>query len=72
MDEEIRRGKYQHYKGNFYFVIDTAKHTETKEELVLYRSQDDLILWARPKRMFLENVVVNGKEVPRFRFISYS
>lgn len=62
-------GKYQHHKGDFYEVIGVAKHTETAEELVVYRSIKDNGLWARPKRMFLEDVMVNGKEVPRFKYL---
>ncbi len=73
--EEIKPGKYQHYKGKFYEVIGTARHSETLEELVIYRALYESeefgknALWARPKKMFLETVTVDGKEVPRFRLI---
>jgi len=73
---EVKLGKYQHYKGKMYEVIGVARHSETLEELVVYRALYDSeefgknALWVRPKKMFLENVVVNGKEVPRFKFIS--
>jgi len=72
---EIKPGKYQHYKGQFYQVIGTAHHSETKEKLVVYRalydSQEfgDQALWVRPKKMFLEKVNINGEEKPRFKFI---
>ncbi len=72
--EEVRLGKYQHYKGKLYEVIGVARHSETLEELVVYRALYDSkefgknALWVRPKKMFLENVVVDGKEVPRFKF----
>ena len=72
---EVKLGKYQHYKGKFYEVIGTARHSETLEELVIYRALYDSeefgknALWARPKKMFLESVTVDGKEVPRFRFV---
>ncbi len=61
--------KYQHYKGNFYRVIGVVKHSETLEEMVLYETLYDNPngkLWVRPKKMFLENVTVNGKTIPRF------
>lgn len=72
---ETRAGKYQHYKGNFYEVIGIARHSETLEELVVYRALYESkefgrnAIWVRPKKMFLETVVFNGKEVPRFRFV---
>jgi len=67
---EIKLGRYQHFKGKFYEVIGTAKHSETKEELVVYRAlYGDRELWVRPKNMFLENVEVDGKTVPRFRYV---
>ncbi|MBU2523458.1 MAG: DUF1653 domain-containing protein [Nanoarchaeota archaeon] len=75
MTEEIKLGKYQHVKGKFYEAIGVAKHSETKEELVLYRALYDSpefgpnALWARPKAMFLENVQKDGKTVPRFKYI---
>jgi hypothetical protein len=67
------QGKYIHYKGKPYEVIGVARHSETREELVVYRALyhsdefGDNSLWVRPKAMFLENVVVDGVEVPRFR-----
>jgi hypothetical protein len=73
--EEVKLGKYQHWKGKMYEVIGVARHSETLEELVVYRALYDSkefgknSLWVRPKKMFLENIVVNGKEVPRFKFI---
>jgi hypothetical protein len=67
---EIKPGKYQHFKGKFYEVIGIAKHSETMEELVVYRAlYGDRELWVRPKNMFLESVEVDGKTVPRFRHV---
>ena len=63
----MKLGKYKHYKGNIYEVIGVAKHSETLEELVVYRDKDNM--WVRPKKMFLEKVNVDGKEVLRFEFI---
>ena len=66
----IRAGIYKHYKGGLYKVISIAKHTETRENMVIYRSlKDEQQLWARPLEMFREKVKVEGKEIPRFEFI---
>ena len=71
----IKLGKYKHYKGKFYKVIGVARHSETLEEMVVYQALYDSpkfgnnSLWVRPKKMFLENVIVNGKEMPRFEFV---
>jgi len=70
----IKLGKYKHYKGKFYKVLGVAKHTETLEDLVVYQALYDSefgknAIWVRPKKMFLETVTVNGKQVPRFEFV---
>jgi hypothetical protein len=66
----IKLGKYRHYKGNEYQVIGVAKHSETLEELVVYKAlYGNKQIWVRPVKMFLEKVEVNGKKVPRFKFI---
>lgn len=58
----MKLGKYQHYKGKFYEVIGIAKHSETLEDLVIYKALYDSeefgnnALWARPKSMFLEEI----------------
>ena len=46
-----------------------ARHSETLEELVVYQHLDDLNWWVRPLKMFLENVEVDGKLVPRFKLV---
>lgn len=46
-------GLYRHFKGNLYRVEGTARDSETGETLVLYRSEKDGSLWARPLAMFL-------------------
>lgn len=64
-----------HYKGKEYEVIGLCHHTETLEELVVYRSlyeSEDFgkdALWVRPKKMFCETVVIEGKEIPRFEYV---
>lgn len=67
---EIKRGKYLHYKGKEYELIDIVRHSETMEELVLYRAlYGERGLWVRPKNMFFEKVIIDGKEIDRFRYI---
>ena len=66
----MQTGIYEHYKGNQYKVIDTARHSETDELLVLYRPMyGDESLWVRPFAMFFEKVTVNDILVPRFKYI---
>lgn len=63
----VRPGRYRHYKGNYYEVVGVARHSETEEEYVVYRClYGDYSLWVRPVAMFLENVTVDGRELPRF------
>ena len=60
-------GLYRHYKGNLYEVVDTVRHSETLEPLTLYRAlYGERGLWVRPADMFMEEVVVNGIQQPRF------
>lgn len=64
----LKLGKYRHYKGKEYEVIGIAKHSETLEELVVYRAlYDKGQMWVRPLKMFLEEVEVDGKKITRFR-----
>jgi hypothetical protein len=66
----VKLGRYRRYKGKDYTVIGVARHSETDEELVVYRKEyDDHGLWVRPKGMFVENVEVDGKKTARFRFL---
>ena len=70
MGNILKLGKYRHYKGNEYEVIGVARHSETLEELVVYRAlYGDHDLWVRPLKMFTEVVEINGKKVPRFERI---
>ena len=69
-DDRLRTGIYQHYKGNEYQVIGVARHSETDEELVVYRPlYGERALWVRPRAMFEEHVTIDGKTQPRFAFL---
>lgn len=64
------RGIYKHYKGNFYELVDVARHSETLEEMAIYRAlYGEGALWVRPLSMWNETVSVNGEEIPRFKYI---
>lgn len=66
----IQPGRYQHFKGKEYTVIGLGRHSETEEELVVYRQEyGDRSLWVRPRKMFEEMVEVEGRKVPRFRYV---
>ena len=66
----IKPGRYVHYKGKPYQVIDVATHSETLEPMVVYRPlYGDQSLWVRPATMFSESVEVNGELIARFEYI---
>lgn len=66
----MKLGRYRHYKGNEYIVLGVARHSETEEELVVYRQDyGERGLWVRPLAMFEETVEVNGQRVPRFAYV---
>ena len=68
--QEIKLGKYRHFKGMEYEVIGVAKHSETLEEMVVYRAlYGEGGLWARPVSMWNETVERDGKTFQRFTFI---
>lgn len=63
-------GYYVHYKGKYYRVEGLARHSETLEEMVIYRQMyGDGALWVRPLEMFLEDVETNRGKMPRFRYL---
>ena len=66
----MKTGRYRHYKGQAYIVIGVARHSETQEEMVVYRQDyGDKSLWVRPKAMFLEKIQLDGQSVSRFQFV---
>lgn len=63
-------GEYRHYSGKEYEVLYIAKHSETLEEMVVYKAlYGDYQIWVRPRAMFIEEIVHNGVRQPRFRRI---
>ena len=72
---ELTLGKYRHYKGKLYEAVGVGRHSETLEELIVYRALYDdpefgkNAIWVRPKKMFFDNITVDGKEIARFTFI---
>ena len=66
----LKHGVYKHYKGNEYLLIGTAKHSETEEELVVYKAlYGDGQVWVRPLSMFIEDVEIDGIKKPRFAWV---
>lgn len=63
----IKKGWYKHFKGGYYYVLDTATHSETGEEMVIYYHKGEPFkLWVRPASMWSELI---DKE-PRFKYIT--
>lgn len=57
MEQVKINGVYRHFKGNYYYVVDVALDSETKERMVVYKplyKREDSMLWVRPEKMFLE------------------
>ena len=68
--DEIRLGRYRHFKGKEYEVLGVARHSETEEELVVYRAlYGNFGLWVRPVSMWNEAVERDGKTFRRFTYI---
>ncbi|MUG32721.1 DUF1653 domain-containing protein [Psychrobacter sanguinis] len=69
-NNHVPQGIYQHYKGNLYQVLHTARHSETEEAVVVYRClYGEYGVWVRPLAMFTETVQLEGQTVPRFKLI---
>lgn len=70
----LPKGIYIHFKGNKYEVVDVARHSETQEEMVVYKAlyagnYPEGSLWVRPLKMFTEEVTRDGKTLPRFKYL---
>lgn len=67
--EEIKLGKYRHFKGNEYEVVAVGTHSETGEKMVIYKAlYGDGGYWVRPASMWNETVERDGKIYKRFTF----
>ncbi len=67
---QLKKGIYQHYKGNLYEVFMTAQHSETEEWMVVYKALYGAEgMWIRPYTMFVEDIEVNGVMQKRFEYI---
>ncbi len=68
--DSIKKGRYRHFKGGEYRVIDFARHSETLEEMVVYEAlYGEGGLWVRPASMWNEEIERDGKKFKRFEFI---
>lgn len=68
--EQLRLGRYRHFKGGEYEVIGVARHSEGLEDMVVYRPlYNGTGLWVRPLSMFTETITREGKTFPRFAFV---
>lgn len=66
----MKKGIYEHYKGNKYELLHVAKNSETLENMVVYKAlYGEGEIWVRPLSMWSEQVEIDGKSVPRFKLI---
>lgn len=68
--QQLKKGIYRHFKGKEYRLISEALNSETKEDFIIYQDvKNEDKIWVRPKKIFLEEVEVDGKIKPRFKFL---
>jgi len=72
--KDIKIGKYKHFKGAEYQVLDVARHSETLDVMVIYKplyelEEGELETWVRPIEMFFDTKEVDGESVPRFVYV---
>jgi hypothetical protein len=66
----IKTGRYRHFKGNEYEVLFVARHSETLEEMVVYRAlYGEGGVWVRPAAMWEEEIERDGRKFKRFEYI---
>ncbi len=66
----LQPGLYRHYKGPEYRVLGVARHSETQEQVVVYQAlYGEFGLWVRPLEMFVSEVELDGRQVPRFALV---
>lgn len=71
----MKLGKYKHFKGGLYEVIEVARDSENLKEMIVYKNLYDHPkfgknqLWIRNKKMFLEKIERDGKKMPRFKYV---
>lgn len=66
----LKSGRYRHFKGNEYELLFVAKHSETQEEMVVYRAlYGARDVWVRPASMWDETIERDGKTFKRFEYI---
>jgi hypothetical protein len=67
--EKLEKGIYRHYKGREYEVLHVGRHSETLEDMVVYRQMyGDRDIWVRPLAMFVETVYIGEQSIPRFEY----
>lgn len=67
---ELKKGKYRHFKGKEYELLEIATHSETLEQMVVYRAlYGDRGIWVRPAGMWSETVEKDGYIGPRFQYV---
>lgn len=67
---ELKKGKYRHFKGKEYEFLEIATHSETLEQMVVYRAlYGERGIWVRPASMWSETVEKDGYSGPRFQYI---
>lgn len=75
MDQGLRCGVYEHYKGKKYLALGVARHTETGELMAVYvplyelPDNEGVQMSVRPLEMFVGQVEVGSEIKPRFRFV---
>ena len=70
MMDELKPGRYRHFKGNEYRLICTARHSEALEPMVVYQAlYGEKGVWVRPAEMWSEHIERDGYSGPRFRYM---